>query len=165
MAKDLLISWLNDAYAMERTLIPILQNHAKDAETGMPEATARIRQHIDETQTHAQRLEQCLRILGTTPSTVKSAMGTAMGTAQSVMTGMFSDEVIKNALSDYGAEQFEVGSYTALIAAAEQSGHDEIARLCGENLREDQLMAAWFEQQIPKVVAQTVARRSATARH
>jgi ferritin-like metal-binding protein YciE len=163
MQKDLLISWLNDAYAMERALLPILKNHARDAEAAMPEATARIRQHVDETQTHAQRAEECLRILGATPSGVKWALGAALGTAQSVMTGMFSDEMVKHALTDYSTEQFEVGFYTALIAAAEGLGEREIARLCGESLRDDQRMAAWLEEKIPMVVAQTIARRSATA--
>ena len=164
MARDLLISWLNDAYAMEQTLIPVLQNHAKDADSEMPQAADRIRRHIDETQMHAQRIEQCLRLLDTTPSTVKSAIGSVMGTAQSVMTGMFSDEMIKNALGDYGSEQFEVASYTALVAAADELGEEEIARLCEQNLREDQLMAAWLEQQIPTVVAQLIAKQSTSTR-
>lgn len=164
MAKDLLMSWLNDAYAMERALLPILRNHARDCEPSMPEAAARIRQHIDETETHARRIEDCLRILGATPSNVKWALGSALGTAQSVMTGLFSDETVKNVLTDYATEQFEVGAYSALVAAAEELGQNEIAHLCGENLREDQLMAAWLEQRIPGVVAQAVAQRSTAPR-
>lgn len=26
-SKDLLVAWLNDAYAMEQGLVPVLQNH------------------------------------------------------------------------------------------------------------------------------------------
>lgn len=124
----------------------------------------RIRRHIDETQTHLNRIEQCLTQLGTTPSAVKTAMGSVFGTVQSVMTGMFSDEMIKNALGDYGAEQFEVAAYTALVAAADELGEDEIARLCEQNLRDDQLMAAWLEQQIPTVVAQMIVKQSSSTR-
>jgi len=164
MANDLLISWLNDAYAMEQALIPVLQNHAKDADKEMPEAADRIRRHIEETQMHVDRIGQCLTQLGTTPSAVKTAMASVLGTVQSVMTGMFSDEMVKNALGDYGAEQFEVAAYTALVAAADELGEDEIARLCEQNLREDQLMAAWLEQQIPTVVAQTIMKRSSSTR-
>jgi ferritin-like metal-binding protein YciE len=29
MNKNWLIAWLNDAYAMEQSLIPVLENHAK----------------------------------------------------------------------------------------------------------------------------------------
>lgn len=164
MAKDLLIAWLNDAYAMEQALIPVLQNHTKDTENEMPEAAGRLRRHIQETELHLQRIEECLTLLGSTRSTAKAAMGSVLGTAQSVMTGMFSDEMIKNVLADYGAEQFEVAAYTALVAAADELGEDEIARLCEENLREDQLMAAWLEQQIPTVVAQMIAKTSTSTR-
>ena len=54
--KDLLVSWLNDAYAMEQALIPVLQNHAKDAENDMPAAADRLRRHIEETEIPLQRL-------------------------------------------------------------------------------------------------------------
>ncbi len=80
MAKDQLITWLNDAYAMEQALLPILENHAKDAERDMPQAAARIRQHIDETRHHAERVEQCLKQLGTSHSTMKSAFSSVLGT-------------------------------------------------------------------------------------
>jgi ferritin-like metal-binding protein YciE len=60
MPKDLLISWLNDACCDERRAHPHPQNYARDAEVEMPEATARMRRHIEETQTHAQRIEECL---------------------------------------------------------------------------------------------------------
>jgi ferritin-like metal-binding protein YciE len=159
MARDLLVSWLNDAYAMEQALIPVLRNHAKDAEGNTPDAAARLRQHVDQTETHLRRLEQCLLALGASPSTLKSTTGSVMGTVQSVMSGMFSDEMIKNTISDYGSEQFEVASYTALVAAADELGLEDVARLCEENLREDQLMASWLEQQIPVVVARSVARQ------
>ena len=31
-ANEQLIAWLNNAYSMEKALIPVLENHAKDAE-------------------------------------------------------------------------------------------------------------------------------------
>jgi ferritin-like metal-binding protein YciE len=164
MANDLLISWLNDAYAMEQALLPVLENHAKDADGEMPQAAARIRQHIDETRRHAERVQQCLRELGTSPSTIKSTMSSLMGTVQSVTTGMFQDEPVKNALSDYGAEQFEVACYRALAAAATELGHASVARICEENMREDEQMAHWLSQQLPSVVKHSLAKKAAGAR-
>jgi ferritin-like metal-binding protein YciE len=160
MPRDQLISWLNDAHAMEQGLIPILQNHANDSDAHFPEAAARIREHAAETEAHARRIEECLTLLGSAPSAVKSNMSYAIGWGESFMTGLFSDELVKNALADFAAEQFEVGAYTALIAAAEELGEMEVARLCEENLREDQLMAGWFERQIPNVVADVLMDRT-----
>jgi ferritin-like metal-binding protein YciE len=152
MANERLITWLNDAHAMEQGLIPILQNHARAASTDFPKAAARIEQHIIETRAHAQRLEQCLRELGTTPSTIKSTLSALIGTLESVATGVFADEQVKNAVGDYGAEQFEVGCYHALITAARQLGHERVAELCEMNMREDEAMAMWLRDNIPTVV-------------
>jgi ferritin-like metal-binding protein YciE len=162
MANDLLVTWLNDAYAMEQTLLPVLENHANDAERDMPEAAARMRQHIEETRTHASRIEECLRMLNERPSVVKSTLGSIMGSVQSITTGMFRDEPIKNALADYGSEQFEVACYHALVAAALQLGRADIARLCEENMREDLKMADWLQEQIADAVEISLVKSGAT---
>jgi ferritin-like metal-binding protein YciE len=151
-----LIAWLNDAHAMESGLIPILQNHAADTRETMPDASARIEQHLTETRIHADRLEQCLRELGSSPSTIKSTFSSLMGTVEGVATAMFADEQVKNALMDYGAEQFEVACYRALITAARQLGHDRVAELCELNMREDEAMALWLRDRIPLVVTRSL---------
>src|SRR5436190_23347499 len=65
-----LISWLNDAYAMERSLEVMLRKQAanEDAHHAIRE---RARIHLDETDMHAERVGQCLEMLGETPSTMK----------------------------------------------------------------------------------------------
>jgi ferritin-like metal-binding protein YciE len=157
MVNDQLIAWLNDAYAMEQGLIPVLQTHVTDLK---PEAAARMQQHIAETQAHAARVEQCLRALGTTPSTVKSTLSQLLGTVQGMSTGIFKDAPVKNVLTDYSAEQLEVACYRALVTAARQLGHDEIAQLCEKNMQEDEAMALWLRDQIPEVVTTTMRATS-----
>jgi ferritin-like metal-binding protein YciE len=155
MLNDQLIAWLNDAYAMEQGLIPVLQTHATDSQL-KPEAAARMQQHIAETQAHAARVEQCLRALGTTPSTIKSTLSQLLGTVQGMSTGIFADAPVKNVLADYSAEQLEVACYRALVTAARQLGQDEIAQLCEKNMQEDEAMALWLRDQIPEVVTTTM---------
>lgn len=152
MAREQLISWLNDAYSMEQGLIPVLENHAQQAEREIPQIAERFRQHANETRRHAERLEQCIRELGSSPSTLKSTLSSVVGSLQGVSTGMFSDAEIKNALSDYSSEQFEVASYKALVAAARDMGEQNVVQACEENMREDERMAQWLDQQIPTVV-------------
>ena len=152
MSQNQLIAWLDDAYAMETGLIPILQTHAGAFEPKLPEAAARVREHISETRRHADRLEQCLRTLGSAPSTAKSTVSAMMGTVEGMATSIFRDELVKNALADYGAEQFEVACYTALVTAAMQLGYPDVAHLCEQNLKEDEAMATWLRQQLPAAV-------------
>jgi ferritin-like metal-binding protein YciE len=75
---------------------------------------------------------------------------------QALSTGPAKDEMLKNALADYAAENFEVASYTALIRAAQFLGDQETARVCQQILQEDQEMASWLQQNLPTLVQQTL---------
>jgi ferritin-like metal-binding protein YciE len=150
---DQLIAWLDDAYAMESGLIPILQNHAAHFGDRMPHAARRLHAHVVETQQHASRLEECLRILNASPSSVKSTLSSVIGSVEGATTALFRDQLVKDALADYASEQFEVGCYTALVSAATELGHADVADLCRENLEEDRAMAAWLLGQLPAVVS------------
>ena len=153
--REQLIAWLNDAYSTEMSLIPVLENHAKDAEN-YPEIRDRDLQHAEETRRQAERLEGIITGLGGSVSTVKSTIGSLLGTVQSVSTGMFRDELAKNFLSDYAAEHFEIASYKALIATAEQLGEQTIIPTLEESLREEEAMARWIEERLPMAVRLTL---------
>jgi ferritin-like metal-binding protein YciE len=163
MDRDTLIAWLNNAHAMERELIPVLRDHANDFR-GMPAAQQRLDEHARETERHAERVRSAVEMLGGQISTLKTGSAIIAGNLLSVSTAFFSDELAKDALMDYGAEQFEVGAYTALIAAAEEIEEPEVARLCRENLREDEAMAEWLLRQVPKVVRKTLHEEATTER-
>jgi len=146
-----LIDWLNDAYAMERSLEVMLRKQAEnsDAHRAIRE---RARIHLDETEAHAERVAECLSMLDSAPSTFKSATGQVMEMAKGMMTKMASDERVKDFLAAYGAEYFEVACYKALIAAANVAGAESIIPLLEENLREDEAMARWLDQNVNAVV-------------
>ena len=152
-SKDQLIAWLDDAYAMETGLIAILRNHASQFSAELPDVSRRLEQHIVETQQHAQRVQDCLRILNAAPSGVKSTLSSLMGTVEGAATALFTDQLVKNTLADYASEQFEVACYTALMSAATRLGHRDIADLCRQNLHEDLEMSTWLLRNLPAVVA------------
>jgi ferritin-like metal-binding protein YciE len=149
-ANEQFIAWLNSAHSMEISLAKVLENHAKDAKE-FPEIQQRIQQHLGETQRHAKRVEECLNILGEKPSTTKSIFGNITGMVQSVSTGMFRDELVKNFLSDYAAENFEIACYRSLATGAETLGQRAIGVICEEILMEEEAMAQWLEDRIPEV--------------
>ncbi len=157
--KELVISWLNDAYSMENALVQVLENHAKDAE-GHPELQSRLQQHIETTRTHADRVKERIEALGGSTSSVKTGMASIFGTVQGMSTGAAKDELVKNALADHAAEQFEVASYTALMAAAEELGDLETLEVCRQNLREDADMGEWLLQHIPMVTLEVYRREA-----
>lgn len=151
--RDTLIGWLNDAHALEKSLEPVLENHAKDA-ANHPEMAQRIQQHLQETRRHADLVRGCVERLGGSTSTVKNTLGKVTGFFQGLSTEPARDELVKNALSDYAAEHFEIASYRALIAGARALGETEVARVCEEILQDEERMARFLEQNLPMVVQQ-----------
>jgi ferritin-like metal-binding protein YciE len=149
--KEQFIAWLNDAYSTELALMPVLKNHAKDAEE-YPEILDRNLQHLEETRRQADRLAEMITNLGGKVSTAKSLFGTMLGQGQSISTEFFQDEITKNFLADYAAEHFEIASYKALIATAEQIGEHQCIPVLREILREEEAMARWLEEHLPLAV-------------
>jgi ferritin-like metal-binding protein YciE len=158
---DQLTTWLNSAFSMEQSLAQVLENHAKDA-ADFPEIRSRIEQHIEETRRHADRVAECIQLLGEKPSATKSLVGNVMGMVQGASTGVFKDELVKNALADFASEHFEIASYRSLIAAAEELGKTEIAQICRENLRDEEAMAQWLGENIP-VITRTFLQQHAVS--
>ncbi len=150
--REQFIAWLNDAHSTELALIPVLKNHANDAQD-YPEIYERNMQHLEETRRQAELLEDMITSLGGSVSTVKSAIGSLFGVGQSVSTELFQDEITKNFLSDYAAEHFEIASYKALIATAEQIGEHQVIPTLQQILREEEAMARWIEEHLGMAVS------------
>lgn len=153
-AEERLLAWLNDAYAMEKAQIPVLENHAADA-SRHPEVRAKDEEHLEQTRDHVRMVKRCIEHLGAKPSKVKGMMGSMSGAMNSMTTEPFDDEVVRNFLQDYAAESLEIASYRALIAAAEEAGHRKIARICEDILEEEEAMAAWLNKHLPHIVRET----------
>lgn len=149
--RELLVAWLRDAHAMERSLIPVLEDHSKHAD-GHPEVQRRMAQHAEETERHAQLVEQCLHRLDADPSGGKDVLGKMMMSVQGKMTGAAEDTLVKDSLMDFASEHFEIASYKALVKAAESMGEREIAETCRGILKEEQEMAAFLDEHLSPAV-------------
>jgi ferritin-like metal-binding protein YciE len=77
---------------------------------------------------------------------------------QNLMTSMAGDEVMKGVLAGYTFEHYEIGSYRILIAAAETLGDKNTARICRENLREEEDMAQWLSTNVDQLTAEHFER-------
>ncbi|HEV2109614.1 MAG TPA: ferritin-like domain-containing protein [Thermomicrobiales bacterium] len=153
--QEKLIAWLNDAHAMETSVAQVLEAHAKEAKDH-PLMQTRMQEHLEETRRHADLVKGCIERLGSSPSTIKSGMGTVMGTVQGMSTALAKDKLVKNALADYASEHFEIASYQALVTAALQIGDQQTATVCQDILRDEDQMARWLEQQLPVIVQETI---------
>jgi len=148
--RDTLITWLKDGYAMEQGIVEILERQI-DHFDDMPQAKTMIRQHLELTRDHADRVRGCVEMLGDDVSHIKAGMSNILGAVQGMSTGMTNDRMIKDAMGDYAIEHFEIASYMIIQAAAREMGHEDIVRISAGIMREEQEMAQWLEQQLPMV--------------
>lgn len=149
--RDRLVAWLNDAYAMEKALTKVLERHVKDAE-GNTEVHERVARHLDDTRNHAAVVKSCIEGVGGSPSAAKAAFATLFGAGQGMLNKPLKDTLVKNAISDYAAEHFEIACYRALIVAADNLGEHAIATQLGGILDQELAMAQFLEEQLPHAV-------------
>ncbi|TWI50934.1 ferritin-like metal-binding protein YciE [Pseudomonas duriflava] len=155
-----LIDWLKDAHGMEQQADKMLKGQLERLEN-YPKLSARIQQHIEETQSQMQLIEGCLTRLGTSPSTMKDFTGKFMAMGQA-MGGMFmTDEVVKGSMASYVFENVEIAMYTVLISAAEAAGDLETKRVCEQILPQEIAMADWVREHLPEVTMAFMARSEA----
>ena len=107
--RDTLTTWLRDAYAMEQGIMEVLERRIGHFDD-MPDAQEKMRQHLELTQTHADRMRSCVERLGNDVSHVKSGMANFLGAVQGMSTGMANDKTVKDAMANDASEYFEIAS-------------------------------------------------------
>jgi ferritin-like metal-binding protein YciE len=152
-AEERLMQWLRDAHAAEVQAEAMLTGMAERLQN-YPKLKARIKKHISETKRQARLVRSCIKRRKGDTSLVKDTGGMLLGTGQA-LSGMFvGDEVMKGSLASFAFEAMEIAAYGILIAAANQLGDKETARVCKQILREEKAMAAWLEKNIPALTRQ-----------
>jgi ferritin-like metal-binding protein YciE len=147
---DLYIAWLNDAYAMEKSIEETLERHAEQA-SEFPHIRSRIEEHILETRSQATRVKACIERDGASVSSVKSTLGNVVGMAMGLSTAPARDRLVKNALAEFATEHLEIAAYTAIIEAARELRDGQTEQICREIIEEEQRMAEWLMQALPEV--------------
>ena len=159
--RETLREWLKDAHAMEHQAIEILEKQAQRTER-YPDLQQRIERHLEESRQQAKDIKACIEKMNGDPSSIKKSVAKFMGDAATLANATAEDEVIKNSLADYAFEHFEIASYKALVAAADELGEDEIKRTCQKILRQEEDMADWLDEHLPKLTQEYLERELLT---
>ena len=148
--KRVLVEWLRDAHAMERTSVDNLDRLA-DRFSRHPELAVRFREYWRESLGQVAVLEACLKKLGSDTSTFRDLARRFVGIAQAYAGAISLDEPVKDCLAAYASLHLQIATYVSLRAAALELAEPEIERMCDEHLRSERAMAGWLEQQITEV--------------
>lgn len=159
-AREMWMSWLRDAHAMEAQAETMLNAQAGRLEN-YPALRMRIEQHLRETTAQREQLERLFETLGEDVSAVKASMGKLMALGQGMAGAFASDEVMKGSLASYAFEHMEIASYTALIAGAEELGLTEAVAVLTPILSQERAMADWLEENLPSLTRSFLARAEA----
>lgn len=136
---DLFLDTLKDIYYAERQILKALPKMAKAATS--PELKAGFEQHYQETEGQVERLQQVFDILG------KPARGKTCDAILGILDEgkEIMDEYKGATALDAGlvaaaqaVEHYEIARYGTLVTWAKQLGHNDIAQLLSETLKEEE---------------------------
>jgi ferritin-like metal-binding protein YciE len=152
-----LIQYLSEAYGKERELEMALQ--ADIAMTSKAPYKKRLKEHLKETKAHAKALDKRIKKLGGGGQTVASLVGKATAMAKApihmVRGSGEQEKLLKNAKTQYTAEQEEISTYLAIEVFATKVGDSETAKLARDIRREEQRMAKFLEGEIKQLATAT----------
>jgi ferritin-like metal-binding protein YciE len=149
--RDKLVTYLEDAYAMEHEIVEVLEKQVKETDK-YPDIQARIQQHLEETRLHEQRMADRLKAYNEKPSGTKSITASLIGNLIGAAGAGRTDKLSKTARDDYMTEHMEIAAYELLIATAHLYGDNETIYAAQANLRDEVRIANWLEQHLPDTV-------------
>ena len=157
------VTGLQNAHAVEQQALAMIDRQL-DRLTRYPEIADRMRTHRIETENQIRRLEDVLSSLGERPSSIKDMALGFMGNLAALGHVMAADEVLKNQFVNAAFENFEIASYTSLIALGEAASLPTATALLQETLKEEVAMAAWVQDSLADLTLK-YARLRAEGRH
>src|SRR6201986_4728028 len=152
-----LIQYLSEAYGKERELEMALQ--VDITITTKAPYKKRLQQHLRETKAHAKALDRRIKKLGGGAQTVQSLVGKATAVAKGplhMLRGSGEQEkLLKNAKTQFTAEQEEISTYLAIETFAPKVGDSETAKLARDIRKEEERMAKFLEKEIRALAGAT----------
>ena len=151
---------LRNQHAVENQAVELLSRQVERLEN-YPEMAARMRQHIEESQVQARRLEELLSSLGTSHSLLKDTALSLAGNMAALMHTVAPDEVVKNTFANYAFEHFEIASYKSLLTLSDAVGRGSDQTALKQSLSEELDMAQWIDQHLGDTTLRYLQRSQA----
>jgi ferritin-like metal-binding protein YciE len=156
-----IVQYLNEAHATELGLVRVLQSQI--AMTPRGRYRSALEKHLDETRTHAQRIEQRLSELGESSGPITATIGIVEGvvgqllalskTPLDLLRGNGGEEkILKNAKDTCATEALEIATYQALEELANRVGDTKTAKLAREILADEERMLKTVRDELPALV-------------
>jgi ferritin-like metal-binding protein YciE len=156
--EDLFHETLKDIYYAEKKLVKTLPKMAKKASS--PDLKSAIQEHLAETETQVQRLEQIFEAMGKRAVSKKcEAMDGILKEADEVTSEIEDERALDAGIisSAQTVEHYEIARYGTLVSWANELGMSDAAGLLEETLEEekaaDQKLSGLAEGQVNQQAA------------
>ena len=152
--KDTLQQYVSDMLAVERHILPALENQSKDDRFAQYPDAQRLVNKIEATvRSHIHSLEQHLESLGgDAASPLKSAVTSLLGVAASVIENVRPDPISRNLRDDYTVLNLAAISYTMLHTTGQALMDQSTADLAATCLMDYTPLITDINKIIPEVV-------------
>ena len=157
--RSVFVTGLQNAHAVERQALALIDRQL-DRLVHYPEIAERLRAHRAETEGQLRRLEEILGSLNETHSSWRDAAMSLMGNIAALSNSLAGDEVLKNQIVNHAFENFEIATYTSLIALAEAGDFAAARPLLEATLREEEAMAQWVRDSLAGLTLKYVGLRA-----
>ena len=157
--RSVFVTGLQNAHAVEQQALALIDRQLARL-VRYPEIGDRLRAHRTETEGQLRRLEEILRGLNETHSSWRDAAMSLMGNIAALSNSLAGDEVLKNHIVNHAFENFEIATYTSLIALAEAGDFATARPLLEATLREEEAMAQWVRESLAELTLKYVGLRS-----
>jgi ferritin-like metal-binding protein YciE len=157
MASDLhdqLVSYLNDAHAMEMQSMEMLEKAIEIA--GDVQLAQLYRGHLNDTRDHERYVKQRLEAMGKSPSTLKNLVGKAGAMGIGMLAQAMPDTPAKLAGVAFAYENFEVAAYRMLRKVAQEAHDEETISMCDHILPSEQQAAKVIEENLDLAVQRSL---------
>jgi ferritin-like metal-binding protein YciE len=148
--EEKLVEYIDDAYAMEQNVLRMLDSMI--GTTKDPETKRALERHKKQTEQQAERLEECLREHGASPSKTKAAGGMMAALMKSVVDMARDDNPGRNARDGFATEHMEIASYEMLERVARKAKDRKTQAVARQNREEEEAMARRIASKWNKVV-------------
>jgi len=156
------LDWLRDAHAMEKHAEPLLQAATLRLEE-FPLLQARMKQYAQQTAEQQQWVKDVLKRYDSNWSALKDALGRLSIVGQAASDMLRNEEGVRIAVSSYVFCNYEVATYTALLAAAQQAADSKGIKTFQLILQHEIQMADWLLHQLPDVANEAILHSAVAA--
>ena len=157
--RSIFVTGLQNAHAVEQQALSLIDRQL-DRLTRYPEIAERLRDHRLETEAQMRRLDEILNGLNESRSGWRDAAMALMGNVAALSNSLAGDEVLKNHIVNHAFENFEIATYTSLIAIAEAGDFAQALPLLRATLQEEERMAQWVRDSLADLTLKYVGLRS-----